>query len=310
MVTPPKKRILLFGASKGGETFIRHNTEHQVVAIADNDPSKWGKKLLDQYPIIAPESIPQLDYDEIVITSLWIDSIHPQLTQTLGVPPERIRVPHKREMKAHYPFQHPETLTLAHELLIQTTRWLKKHQLDYYLDSGTLLGLVREGDLIAWDDDIDVALNPDAFNQLIQLAPSLYQALPRPTEINWSIWIHSQADEDVLVNLEFESIQPEAYLPFDLSLLLRRPLGDQSELVSSAGIFSAPVHHFSGHTQLSALGESFQVPQDYEAFLTFMYGEWRKPRKNMALNDYDNRQVFTGIDPRSISIRKRLVEPA
>ena len=302
------KQLLLFGASKGGETFIRKNPNQKIVAVADNDPERWGNRLLD-IPVINPADINDYCFDEIVITSLWIDSIYPQLVQQLGIPAEKIRVPCKREVKPELPFQHPATLALAHELLIRVCRWLESEHLDYYLDSGTLLGMVRDGDLIAWDDDIDIALNPEAFTQAVQRAPTLYTLLPRATEIDWNLTVHSQSGNDVILNIEFKPRVPDTYIPFDLSLRLRQEMASRSELVPSAGIFDAPAYHFTGNTRLNALGHNFQVPLDYEGFLTFMYGNWREPRKDMALNDYDNRQIFSSLDPRSISIRKRHIEP-
>ena len=37
-----KKKIILFGASRGGENFIKHNkTQYDILAIADNDEKRW-----------------------------------------------------------------------------------------------------------------------------------------------------------------------------------------------------------------------------------------------------------------------------
>lgn len=65
-----------------------------------------------------------------------------------------------------------EYLSNAHRilkiLLKDFDRVCNKYHLRYYLICGSLLGAVRSGDLIAWDDDVDVAMPRKDFDMLMK----------------------------------------------------------------------------------------------------------------------------------------------
>ena len=66
-----------------------------------------------------------------------------------------------------------EYLQQAHRilkiLLTEFDRVCRKYNLHYYLICGSLLGAVRHGDLIPWDDDVDVAMPRKDFDILLHL---------------------------------------------------------------------------------------------------------------------------------------------
>jgi len=56
------------------------------------------------------------------------------------------------------------------DMLIEFDAICKNHQLSYWLDSGTLLGAVRNGGFIPWDDDIDLSMPVEDYNKFLKIA--------------------------------------------------------------------------------------------------------------------------------------------
>ena len=70
----------------------------------------------------------------------------------------------------------PKTLREAQlimlEMLVEFDTICKKHNLKYWLDSGTLLGVVRHQGFIPWDDDIDLSMPVEDYNKFKEIAQS------------------------------------------------------------------------------------------------------------------------------------------
>ncbi len=57
------------------------------------------------------------------------------------------------------------------DILLAIDALCKQHNLAYWIDNGTLLGAVRHGGFIPWDDDMDIAMPADDFEKFAALAP-------------------------------------------------------------------------------------------------------------------------------------------
>jgi len=301
-----RDRIVLFGASSAGEFFIENNTSHEILAIADNDTSKHGTTFL-KLNVISPAEILDLDFDYVYITSQWADQISHQLHE-LGISKEKVVLPKKIDIKADNPFQDQKTKELGHQLIRCINNLMTTHGVELYLDSGTLLGIVRDKDLIAWDDDIDFAVNENHFSQALDAMRGFNNVAPYRNSIDWSIEVLSMLDQDVAIIINFKNKAGESYIPFETSVQMRREVDGNSELVSSAGLFYVPAQFFTGYDEIPFQDIKLKGPKNHTEFLRFMYGDWQSPKKEMKITDYQNRRINTNIDPRAVSIRKRTLE--
>lgn len=75
----------------------------------------------------------------------------------------------------HSDFQLTGTPRDIQLLYIELLRFIdnvcNKYDIDYWLDCGTLLGAVRHGGFIPWDDDIDLGIMREDYEKLIEVLP-------------------------------------------------------------------------------------------------------------------------------------------
>lgn len=57
------------------------------------------------------------------------------------------------------------------DMLLELDRICKKHQIPYWLSSGTLIGAIRHNGFIPWDDDLDVEMMRGDYLRLLAVLP-------------------------------------------------------------------------------------------------------------------------------------------
>jgi FlaA1/EpsC-like NDP-sugar epimerase len=85
-----KQKIILFGAGLGGKRAYKSlHKEYDIIAFVDNDSSKHGTMLMKK-PVNNPQTLTDVQYDKIFISSMYASEIMYQLRQDLDISPDRI----------------------------------------------------------------------------------------------------------------------------------------------------------------------------------------------------------------------------
>ncbi|GHV15460.1 phosphorylcholine transferase LicD [Bacteroidia bacterium] len=95
------------------------------------------------------------------------------------------------------------------DILITVTDICDRHHLPYWISGGTLLGAVRHGGFIPWDDDIDIELLRPDYQKLLKILPkelpgNLY--LQTPKEKSYRLLFSKVRDRNSIVYSEEEDM--------------------------------------------------------------------------------------------------------
>lgn len=287
------KKLVLFGAGNSGGCFIEQNPGLDIRAVADNDLAKQGGQF-HGIEVIAPRRIGELQCDAIVITSVWSKGILEQL-QTLGLSAIPTVIPGKREMKGMrdaHPFSHPLTKNIAREMTLVLRALAQEYGIDLYLDFGTLLGAFREGDFIAWDDDVDFAVNDEQFDAAIELVRDNKHRFPSYEGMTWNVELMSAGERGATILITCVNLpDSDRVVPFEVGISRRVRRDGLAVVLGSMPEFFCPEDHFDGHEYIELFDQRFKVPANAEGYLDFVYGQWRTPRQDFTFAEYPAAEV-------------------
>lgn len=291
--------IIIFGAGLAGHRAIQHYRTQagiDLVAVTDNDKAKQGGDI-SGIRIIAPESIASIAYDRIIIASDFHREIRQQLIEKLGVPADRIDLAPMLIVKGGVDLSSDARRDLARELLLSSSAYLSEAGVAHIVDHGTLLGLHRDGDLLPWDNDIDMAIHADRLEET-RAALGRFAASFRAPGCPETPWRVRLVDGTIdfggrsAVLPRIFKVEPaedhELCRHLQLDVIIKHP---------GEGL----VHWLVGRTTLHA-AESFMTdlaclqfrgialphPRDLDGYLTTLYGDWRTPRKTWTHTQYAN----------------------
>lgn len=295
---------LLFGAGPGACQYMENNTlEREFIGFIDNDKAKHGANYAD-LPVYGPEQISQLPYKEIVITTQWAMEVHKQLIEELCIPESKVVLPNKNQLKKATPFQHSDTRELARNIVLSLSRFAAKTNFPLIVDFGTLLGLVRDKDIIEWDDDIDFSVPVELASQ----TEAMLTEYIRENELGIRWNLERVVDKNERMAGLLLKFSDPGFVAFTTSICFRENRDGQSLHLPSLGMWFAPQEHFSNTEVITWQDETIRVPFAHEQYLTFQYGDWKTPLKNMQLSDYANLNQVDFADIQKAGIKAQTVE--
>lgn len=148
-----------------------------------------------------------------------------------------------------------------------------------FLDYGTLLGIVRDGDIIPWDDDIDFGIDHTQMKKLEEVLVNEKDNFPKASLITYKC--HVRRDENKkpwYFSLRFEDNSQKPLREFEIAFGARQSIEGYSFQMRHT-YTNCEEKHFEEYEVLHWNNTKVIVPYQYKEYLDHTYNNWRTPEE-------------------------------
>ncbi len=192
----------------------------------------------------------------------------------------------------------PMGMTVAETVLKEAKQILDELGIVFFLRHGTCLGAVREGCLIAWDDDLDVG-SVIGLHGLTE--KQVYEAV--------DLFSQKGFTPDVIVSEIGICVEMKQYgVPIDWNCY--RIIG---ESIYQYPVIQIPVNLHTDLKEIDFLGETFLIPNPAEDYLRLRYDpDWRVPKEfgvfESTVLELTDQSIIPPKHRRTMSLNNRFVQ--
>jgi len=169
----------------------------------------------------------------------------------------------------------------ALKMLNDVTDILDKYNVKYWLDFGTLLGIVRENRILPWDDDMDISiLEEDIEIVRTKVMPEI-KALRYRDYLRYftkSIGPFKEGDPRAFKVRTNRFFFFKGYVKLDIFIMYKN--NNKYNWVELGEVHSLPDELLREFDFIDFNGKKYRIPKNYDDYLTYHYGDWRVPNEN------------------------------
>ncbi len=170
---------------------------------------------------------------------------------------------------------------IALKLLNDVTDVLDKYGVKYWLDFGTLLGIVREDRILPWDDDMDISIFPDDVELMrTKVMPEIQKLRYRCYTRKFSKDIAPFNPDDIrsfkVRNNRLFFFR--GYVKLDIFVFYN--INKKLYWMELGEAHSLPEELLQEFGTIKFNGKDYRIPKNYDEYLTYHYGDWRVPNED------------------------------
>ncbi len=159
---------------------------------------------------------------------------------------------------------------------------LNDAKVPYYLEGGTLLGIVREGRLLPWDSDTDISI-------MRRDLPGLMGLLPKIRNLGWRLRTKKYKQDHLFAKKGLPRIikvkDRKSLIKKTsncLDIIIKDELDGHVYWEAADFVMKVENSYYDGFDEIEWRGRSLKAPRNYTDYLTEKYGDWSVVQKEWS----------------------------
>jgi hypothetical protein len=169
------------------------------------------------------------------------------------------------------------------KMLLKTIDILNEKGFKYWLEAGTLLGILRDGDLIPWDYDADLGIPAESADEIMKLRFEFFPNYLIKRRRIQSPWLPGDM-RVIKVKTPWEKIRQ---INFHIDLFCVYPVKDKYRWVDSNALKHVDRKYYDTLSTIQWEGRTINIPNYVEEYLSLRYGNWQVPERNYNAGLHD-----------------------
>ncbi|MBK3519498.1 LicD family protein [Carboxylicivirga marina] len=176
----------------------------------------------------------------------------------------------------------------AQKLLERVVSIADKCNLDYWLEGGTLLGIVRENRILPWDNDLDISVRDVSDKDIENFVKALKKDGLR---LRMRLFTH---DYSFAKTGDYRLLKIRTKFlwfikgPVVLDVFFKKTEGNHVKWVINKTQKQVPSHFHDESTTITFNNYQYKTPKNYREYLTYRYGDWQVVRKDWDTYEHDS----------------------
>ena len=173
----------------------------------------------------------------------------------------------------------PESVKLQ---FIEIIDFLNKKNVPYYLDCGALLGIVRDGDLLPWDNDTDLSIKAEDWEELEVIIEQI-------RNLGWQCKIENFSEDSPFARKQDPRVLKisDTWLGLfkgstRMDIFLLYSMGKYRCWGAAQRYMRVDRKYFEGFDIIKWNRRELRSPKNYRDYLTEKYGDWAVTVKNWS----------------------------